>query len=103
MLLLFRQRIHQNPTALYFCSVLTLLGFVTNRMNVAITGLEASSGTYYFPRWTEISITMSLVAAGFAVFWLAVKYLPVFPPARETAAMPSPVLSAVSDLSHATS
>ena len=84
MLLLFQRRIHQNPTALYFCSVLTLLGFVTNRMNVAITGMEASSGTYYFPKWTELAITLSLVAAAFAIFWLAVKYLPVFPPARET-------------------
>jgi Ni/Fe-hydrogenase subunit HybB-like protein len=84
MLLLFRRRIHLNPTALYFCSVLTLLGFVTNRMNVAITGMEASSGTYYFPKWTELAITMSLVASAFAIFWLAVKYLPVFPSARET-------------------
>lgn len=81
MVLLFRRRIHNNPTALYFCAVLTLLGFVTNRMNVAITGMEASSGTYYFPKWTELAITMSLVASAFAVFWLAVKYLPVFPPA----------------------
>src|SRR5262249_32966303 len=48
MMLLFRRRIHESPVALYFCSVLTLLGFVTNRMNVAITGMEASSGTYYF-------------------------------------------------------
>lgn len=84
MLLLFRRRIHHNPTALYFCSVLTLLGFVTNRMNVAITGMEVSSGTYYFPKWTELAITMSLVASAFAIFWLAVKYLPVFPAAQET-------------------
>jgi Ni/Fe-hydrogenase subunit HybB-like protein len=84
MLLLFRRRIHHDPTALYFCSVLTLLGFVTNRMNVAITGMEASSGTYYFPKWTELAITMSLVASAFAIFWFAVKYLPVFPPRKPT-------------------
>ena len=113
MLLLFQRRIHQNPTALYFCSVLTLLGFVTNRMNVAITGMEASSGTYYFPKWTELAITLSLVAAAFAIFWLAVKYLPVFPPVRGTnlaqsarvapsAAPPSsPPSSVVPELTHA--
>ena len=105
MLLLFRRRIHNNPTALYCCSVLTLLGFVTNRMNVAITGMEASSGVDYFPKWTELAITMSLVAAAFAIFWLAVKYLPVFPPAREATTSPAPVIlrPVVPELSHATS
>jgi len=109
-LLLFRRRIHHNPTALYFCSVLTLLGFVTNRMNVAITGMEASSGTYYFPKWTELAVTMSLVASAFAIFWLAVKYLPVFPAVQETRARQSAqaVASsaeclAVPELTHASS
>jgi len=86
MLLLFRPRIHNSPTALYFCSVLTLLGFVTNRMNVAITGMQASSGVSYFPRWSEFAITLSLVASAFAIFWCAVKYLPVFPEAQPVTA-----------------
>ncbi|HTS35960.1 MAG TPA: Ni/Fe-hydrogenase cytochrome b subunit [Candidatus Solibacter sp.] len=105
MLLLFRKRIHHNLTALYCCSVLTLLGFVTNRMNVAITGMEASSGTYYFPKWTELAITLSLVASAFAIFWLAVKYLPVFPLVRETAAPPKRAVSPAlePELGHATS
>lgn len=110
MLLLFRRRIHHDPTALYFCSVLTLLGFVTNRMNVAITGMEASSGTYYFPKWTELAITMSLVASAFAIFWLAVKYLPVFPALQETrtrqsaqAVAPPAARPAVPELTHASS
>lgn len=106
MLLLFRQRIHRNPTARYFCSVLTLLGFITNRMNVAITGMEASSGTHYFPKWTELAITMSLVASAFAIFWLAVKYLPVFPSAPEPHAARAPIPAApralsTPELSHA--
>jgi Ni/Fe-hydrogenase subunit HybB-like protein len=98
MLLLFWRRIHQNLTTLYVCSVLTLLGVVANRMNVAVTGMEASSGTYYFPRWTEFAITLSLVASAFALFALAVKYLPVFPEVRERssvqAAATSPRLAA---------
>jgi len=79
MLLLFWRRIHTRPTSLYLCSVLTLLGFVTNRMNVAITGMQASAGVHYFPKWSEFAITLSLVGLAFAIFWLAVKYLPVFP------------------------
>ena len=85
MVLLFFRRIHENLTPLYFCSVLTLLGIVANRMNVAVTGMEASSGTYYFPKWTELSITLTLVASAFALFALAVKYLPVFPAASSVA------------------
>jgi Ni/Fe-hydrogenase subunit HybB-like protein len=81
MVLLFQQRVHTNRTGLYFCSVLTLLGFVTNRMNVAVTGMQASSGVHYFPKWSELAITLSLVATAFYAFWLAVKYLPVFPEA----------------------
>jgi Ni/Fe-hydrogenase subunit HybB-like protein len=81
MLLLFRPKIHTNRTGLYLCAVLTLLGFISNRMNVAVTGMQASAGVHYFPKWTEIAITLSLVATAFTAFWYAVKYLPVFPPA----------------------
>ncbi len=78
-LLLFLRRVHGQPAPLYLCSVLTLLGFICNRMNVAITGMEASSGVHYFPKWTELAVTLSLVAGGFTLFALAAKYLPIFP------------------------
>ena len=105
MLLLFRRSIHTNRTALYFCSVLTLLGFVTNRMNVAITGMQASAGVHYFPKWTELAITLSLVAAAFTAFWYAVKYLPVFPPAVANGVhhAEQPSVSVVPEFSHASS
>jgi Ni/Fe-hydrogenase subunit HybB-like protein len=104
MLLLFRRSVHTNRTALYFCSVLTLLGFVANRMNVAITGMLSASDGNYFPKWTEISITLAILGCGFLAFALAVKYLPIFPnghpyPAptqRNTAATPP----SIPELSH---
>jgi Ni/Fe-hydrogenase subunit HybB-like protein len=89
MTMLFLRRVQHSPTALYVSSVLVLLGLVANRMNVAITGMQASAGTYYFPKWTEFAITLSLVASAFALFWLAAKYLPIFPaaaPPRKPAA-----------------
>jgi Ni/Fe-hydrogenase subunit HybB-like protein len=95
MLLLFRRRIHTDRTWLYFCSVLTLLGFVTNRMNVAITGMLASSGQSYFPKWTELSITLAIIASGFLVFALAVKYLPVFQNGKSYKAISEPEKVAV--------
>ena len=48
-------------------------------MNVSITGFEGSTGVRYFPKWTELAVTGMIIAAGFALFGLAVKYLPIFP------------------------
>ena len=45
---------------------------------MGITGLEAASGTTYNPRWSEIAITLSIVAVGFAVFRVVAHYFPVF-------------------------
>ena len=78
VLLLFK-RVREMPGGLYLASVSTLLGFVTNRLNVAVTGMEASAGVRYVPRWTEIAVTAAMVAGGFAIFGFVAKYLPVFP------------------------
>ena len=68
MLMFFREKTRDNPKAIYLGSVMFLLGFVTHRLNVSVTGLEASSGVHYVPKWTELAITLAIVAAGFAVF-----------------------------------
>ena len=64
---------------LFISALLVVIGFVLNRLNIAITAIESSSGTSYFPAWTEISITLMIVALGFAIFRLSVRYLPIFP------------------------
>ena len=76
--MLFQRRIRLNPGALYAAAVMVVFGFIANRLNVGVTALEANSGTYYVPRWTEISITLAIVAAGFAIFRLIAQYFPVF-------------------------
>jgi len=88
--LLSNCRIRESTGGLYLASVLVLLGFITNRLNVAVTGMEGSAGLHYFPRWTEIAITASIVAAGFAIFTLAAKYLPIFPDAKAAAVRTRP-------------
>ncbi len=82
--LLLIPRVRESANGLYLTSVLCLLGFVTNRMNVAITGMEASAGQHYFPKWTEIVVTFAIVGLGFLVFALAVNYLPIFSLAGES-------------------
>ena len=78
MLLLFRRRVRLNPRALYACAVMVVFGFVTHRLNVSVTGMEANAGASYLPRWTEVAVTLAIIAAGFAVFRLAAQYLPIF-------------------------
>jgi Ni/Fe-hydrogenase subunit HybB-like protein len=80
MFLLFRKKVHNNPLALYGCAVMVLFGFVSNRLNVSVTGMEAASGTSYFPKWTEVAVTLAIVALGFSIFRLACKHLPIFAP-----------------------
>jgi Ni/Fe-hydrogenase subunit HybB-like protein len=79
LLLLAQPRVRSSPNGLYFAAVLVVLGFITNRMNVSITGFEGSTGVRYFPKWTELAVTGMIIAIGFALFGLAVKYLPIFP------------------------
>lgn len=80
--LLSFQKVRRSPNGLYLASVICLLGFVTNRLNVSVTGFETWVGHHYFPKWTEFMITLAIVASGFALFGLAVKYLPIFPETR---------------------
>ena len=79
LLLLLQPKVRSNPTGLYWSAVLVVLGFITNRMNVSITGFEGSTGVRYFPKWSELAVTGMIIGGGFALFGLAVKYLPIFP------------------------
>ncbi len=92
--LLLQKRIRESPNGLYFAAVVTVLGFITNRLNVSITGLEGAAGLHYVPKWTEAAVTAAIVAAGFALFGAAAKYLPIFPE-EERAPVVAPAAAAV--------
>lgn len=79
MILFAINRVRASEEGLFFGALLTVMGFMLNRLNVAITGMAGSSGVNYVPHWMEFSITMSIVAVGFFLFYLAVKHLNVFP------------------------
>jgi Ni/Fe-hydrogenase subunit HybB-like protein len=78
LLLLFLPRVRQSANGLYFISVLVVAGFMTNRLNVSITGMEASAGVRYIPKWTEVAVTLSIVALGVWLFALATRHLQIF-------------------------
>ncbi|MFN7931909.1 MAG: Ni/Fe-hydrogenase cytochrome b subunit [Bryobacteraceae bacterium] len=78
LIFLYQEKVRNNPRALYWSSLLVLFGFITNRMNISVTGIERASGVSYFPKWTEIAVTLFIIALGFSLFRLAVRHLPVF-------------------------
>jgi Ni/Fe-hydrogenase subunit HybB-like protein len=59
---------------------MVVFGFVANRLNVGVTALESGSGVHYVPRWSEVAVTLSIVAVGFATFRAIAQYFPVFEP-----------------------
>jgi len=102
VILLVFKNIRNSAGGLYLTAVLVVLGFITNRLNVSITGMETAAGLHYIPKWTEVAITGAIIAAGFFLFAMAVKYLPIFSE-HQTAERPSevPVLVKATVLSHA--
>ncbi len=77
--LLAMPRVRERAYGLHATSLLVVLGFVANRLNVSITGFEAAAGGHYVPAWSEVAITLMLVSIGFAAFAAAARYLKVFP------------------------
>jgi len=78
ILLLSIPRVRSTQAGMVTGAFLAVLGFIMHRLNVSITGMERASGVTYFPSWMEIAVSLALVAAGFALFGLAVRYLPIF-------------------------
>ncbi len=76
MILLFLGPVRRSQSGLFLSTLLVIVGFVMNRLNVSITGMLHSET--YFPKWTELTVTISLVVLGFAIFGIAVNYFPVF-------------------------
>ena len=102
LLLLSQRKVRSTAGGLYVAAVLVVLGFITNRLNVSITGLESSAGLHYVPKWTEVAVTGAIIAVGFALFGLAVKYLPIFPAEEQHPIVRfEPVAKAEAVLSHA--
>jgi Ni/Fe-hydrogenase subunit HybB-like protein len=73
-------KIRKNTLFLFSSTVMVVIGFIMNRLNVAITGMEYYAQTNYFPSWMEINITLMIVAIGFAIFRYAAKNFPIFTP-----------------------
>jgi len=87
LVLLNMPRVKNNPQSLYWTCATVVGGFMANRLNVSITGLQSSSGIYYVPKWTELVPTLMVLTAAVLAFRYAVIYLDIFP--KNSAKIPS--------------
>jgi Ni/Fe-hydrogenase subunit HybB-like protein len=76
--LLSQKKVREDRKWLYISTIFVISGFILNRFNVSITGLEKSAGFSYFPSFDEISITTMLVVLAMFAFRVVVKNFPVF-------------------------
>ena len=79
LVLLNLEKVRNTPQSLYWTCAIIVMGFMTNRLNVSITGLQASAGIYYVPKWTEFAATLATIAAAVVAFRYAVIYLDILP------------------------
>lgn len=79
LVLLSMEKVRSTPQWLYWTCSLVVMGFMANRLNVSITGLQASAGVYYVPKWTEFAATLMVVTAAVMAFRYAVIYLDILP------------------------
>jgi Ni/Fe-hydrogenase subunit HybB-like protein len=89
LLLLSQERVRNSPLGLYWSSVSVVMGFMANRLNVAINGLQASAGVTYVPKWTEFVISLSVIVAAVVVFRFAALHLKILP--RTESSLPTPL------------
>jgi Ni/Fe-hydrogenase subunit HybB-like protein len=71
--------VRNRPVALYWTNAIVVMGFITNRINVSITGLERVTHAGYSPKWPELAVTLMLTTCAVLVFRYAVLYLDILP------------------------
>jgi Ni/Fe-hydrogenase subunit HybB-like protein len=76
--MLIQTKFRHNKTGIFTAASFVVSGFIMNRMNIAITGMEGWAGVSYLPSMMEFSITMMIVTIGFIAFYFIAKYFPVF-------------------------
>ena len=63
---------------LFVTAIMVILGLIVTRFAYTLMALSMRPGYgTYFPAWTEIAISVGLIAAGMLVIMLANKFLPV--------------------------
>ena len=82
-------RVRKSPRGLLAASILTVAGVMGYRFNVCIVAFLRPEGMGYTPAWTEILISVGIVAGAMLVFIALVERLKVYPADDEDGAAPA--------------
>ena len=66
----------------FWAGVFILIGTFINRLMVSWVGLAEPSPVAYIPSWIEITITFGLIAGGFLLYGVIVRYFRLFPDSK---------------------
>jgi Ni/Fe-hydrogenase subunit HybB-like protein len=67
----------RNPSLIRAAAVFSLVGIITNRLNVTVIGFQWTAPVRYVPSWQEIVVTMGVISAEIWVFRWVVNRMPV--------------------------
>ncbi len=70
--------VRSRPAGLLSAALATVAALVAHRVGVAVIGINVPEYAAYIPAWSEIAITVGIVAIGLLAFRLAVEHLPVY-------------------------
>ncbi|MBE0591735.1 MAG: polysulfide reductase NrfD, partial [Gemmatimonadales bacterium] len=71
------------PAARLSAATATVLALVVHRFGVALVGIRVPEYSAYVPAWSEVMISVGIVAAGLLAFRFAIEFLPVYAGAGE--------------------
>jgi len=77
IILLSNKNFRKSDGRLFLGALFVVIGLILNRFNVSIVGMQIRPGYTYFPRWTEIALSIGLFADAMLVIYLANRLLPM--------------------------
>ena len=63
---------------LFWAGLLVVVGLVIHRINVAVTGISGGYWPTYYPRWSEVAISVGVVSLGILVYLTVCRNFPIF-------------------------
>ena len=75
--ILMQEETLNSNRGLFWAAFLVVIGLIVNRLNVAVTGIEAVYPIPYTPRWSEIAISVGIVSAGILAYREVMTRFPV--------------------------
>ena len=82
-------RVRGSVGGLAVCSIMTVAGMIMTRINICIVAVARPAEAPYFPRWTELAVSLGIVSLAILVFMFFVERLRVYEhPTREVEPAP---------------